>query len=61
MDTNVTDKTVSRLHRADKERPRKQASLTPRWPNVDPVDSTLGQRGNNVPFDLGKYTSLFPD
>ena len=33
------------------------ANLTQRWPNVDPVGSTLAQRGPNVPCSLG--TSRF--
>ena len=28
--------------------PQQQTSLAPRWANVDPVGSTLGQRGPNV-------------
>ena len=30
------------------DHPRQQTSLAPRWPNVDPVGYTLGQRGLNV-------------
>ena len=33
--------------------PQQQISLAPRWPNVDPVGSTLGQHGPNVPCYLG--------
>ena len=33
--------------------PRQQITLAPRWPNVDPVGSTLDQRGLNVPCYLG--------
>ena len=33
-------------------------TLAPRWPNVDPVGSTLGQRGPNVPCYLGSCTKL---
>ena len=32
---------------------RQQTLLTPRWPNVDPVGSTLGQLGPNMPCYLG--------
>ena len=35
--------------------PRQQTGLAPRWPNVDPVGSPLGQRGPNVPC----YLELF--
>ena len=33
--------------------PRQQTSLAQRWPNVDPVGSTLSQRGPSVPCYLG--------
>ena len=33
--------------------PPQQTSLAPCWPNVDPVGSTLGQRGPNVPCYWG--------
>ena len=35
--------------------PRQQISLVPRWPNVDPVGSTLDQRGPKVPCYLDVY------
>ena len=34
--------------------PRQQTSLAPRWPDVDPVGSTLDQRGPNVPCYLSR-------
>ena len=39
--------------------PRQQNLLAARWPNVDPVGSTLGQRGPNVPCYLGIFSRLF--
>ena len=33
-------------------------SLAPRWPNVDPIGSTLGQPGPNVTCYLGKQAFL---
>ena len=38
---------------ASYQQPQQLISLVPRWPNVDPVGSTLGQRGPNVPCYLG--------
>ena len=40
--------------------PRQQTSLAQRWPNVDSIGSTLGQRGPNVPCYLGRLTNDNP-
>ena len=39
--------------------PRQQTSLAPRWPNVDPVGSTLGQLRPNMAYYLGMYYTTY--